>query len=96
MVFVGDNGGLLRALDKENGRTIWSFQADGVILSSPIILGKYLLFASLDKNLYCLDKRTGLLNSKWKNNHEIRFPAISDGESIYVAAQDGTIYCLGD
>ena len=96
MVYVGDNGGLLRALDKNDGRTLWTFQADGVILSAPITVGKYLIFASLDKYLYCLDKKSGLLNSKWKNNHEIRFPVISDGESVYVISQDGLISCLGD
>ncbi|MCP4706934.1 MAG: PQQ-binding-like beta-propeller repeat protein, partial [candidate division Zixibacteria bacterium] len=96
MVYVGDNGGLLRALDRKDGRTLWSFRADGVILSAPISVGKYLVFASLDKYLYCVDKTTGLLNSKWKNDREIRFPAISDGESIYVISQDGLISCLGD
>jgi outer membrane protein assembly factor BamB len=95
-VYVGDNGGLLRALDINDGRTLWTFQAEGVILSAPIIVGDFLIFASLDKNLYCLDKYTGLLNSKWKSEHEIRFPAISDGESIFVTAQDGSIYSLGD
>ncbi len=96
MVYVGDNGGLLRALDKNDGRTLWAFQADGLILSSPITVGKFLIFASLDKHLYCVDKKSGLLNSKWKNDHEIRFPAISDGESIYVISQNGLISCLGD
>ena len=96
MVYVGDNGGLLRALDKNDGHTLWTFQADGVILSAPITVGNFLIFASLDKHLYCVDKKSGLLNSKWKNDHEIRFPAISDGESIYVISQDGLISCLGD
>lgn len=96
MVYVGDNGGLLRALDKKDGRTLWNFQADGVILSAPITVGNYLIFASLDKYLYCIDKKSGLLNAKWKNDREIRFPAISDGESVYVISQDGLISCLGD
>ncbi len=96
MVYVGDNGGLLRGLDINDGRTLWTFQAEGVILSAPIIVGDFLIFASLDKNLYCLDKFTGLLKSRWKSDHEIRFPAISDGESIFVTAQDGSIYSLGD
>lgn len=95
-VYVGDNGGFIRALDIKDGHTIWSFQTEGVILSAPIIVGNYLIFGSLDRFLYCLDKRTGLLNSKWKNKYEVRFPAISDGESIYVAAQDGSIYSLGE
>ena len=95
-VYVGDNSGFIRALDINDGHTVWSFQAEGVIISAPITVGNYLIFGSLDRYLYCLDKRTGLLNSKWKNKYEVRFPAISDGESIYIAAQDGSIYSLGE
>jgi len=96
IVYVGDNGGILRALDIYDGHTLWNYQAEGVILAAPVIIGDYLIFASLDKNLYCLDKYTGLLNSRWKSDREIRFPAIGDGESVFVTTQDGSIYSFGD
>jgi len=96
MVYIGDNGGFLRALDKRTGRSVWTYKADGVILASPIVVGDYLLFASLDKHLYCLDKKSGLLNTRTKTRHEIRFPAISDGQSIYIATHGGIIQCLGE
>jgi outer membrane protein assembly factor BamB len=96
MVFVGDNGGYLRALDKDDGHTIWEFRSNGVIVASPIIVGNFLVFASLDRNVYCVDKKTGLLNSKSQTKHGIHFSPISDGESIFIATHGGTIQCLGD
>jgi outer membrane protein assembly factor BamB len=96
MVYIGDNGGYLRALDNDDGRTIWEFKAEGVIVSSPIIVGDYLLFASLDKNIYCLEKKRGLLVSKRRLKHEVRFPLVSDGRNIFLAEQDGVIRCFGD
>ena len=95
-IFIGDNGGFLRALNSNDGRTIWEFKTGGVIVSSPIVLGNYVLFASLDKNIYCLDKKTGLLVSKRELKHEVRLPLVSDGHHIYLADQDGEIHCFGD
>lgn len=96
MVFVGDGGGSLMALEKSDGRTAWEFRTDGVIISSPIVVGRYLIFASLDKNIYCINRNNGLLVSKRKVKHEIRFPLISDGRRIFGVAHDGTIQSFED
>ncbi|MCX6825820.1 MAG: PQQ-binding-like beta-propeller repeat protein, partial [candidate division Zixibacteria bacterium] len=96
MVFVGDNGGFIRALNKNDGHTMWEFKSDGVIISSPVVVGNYLLIASLDRNIYCIEKRTGLLVSKRQMKHEVRYPAISDGRRIFLMAQDGTLQCFED
>lgn len=96
LVYMGDNGGYLHALDSSDGRTIWEFKSGGVIVSSPIIVGDFILFASLDRNIYCLDKKSGLLVSKRELKHEVRLPLVSDGRRIYLAEQDGAIQCFGD
>ncbi len=96
LVYLGDNGGYLRALSIDDGRTVWEFKSGGVIVSSPIIVGDFVLFASLDKNINCLDKKSGLLVSQRQLKHEVRLPLISDGRRIYLAEQDGTIQCFGD
>ncbi|SYZ73648.1 hypothetical protein TRIP_C30085 [Candidatus Zixiibacteriota bacterium] len=95
-VYIGDNGGILHALDKSDGHTIWEFMTNGVIVASPIIVGNYVICASLDRSIYCINKTTGLMVSKRTMKHEIRFPAISDGERIFVGAHDGTIQSFGD
>ena len=95
-LFFGDNGGDFRALNRNDGSTVWEFKTDGVILSSAIVVGQYVIFASLDRFLYCLDKKSGALVSKREFKRGIQFPAVSDGEMICVASYDGTIQCFGD
>jgi outer membrane protein assembly factor BamB len=95
-LFIGDNGGVLRCLKESDGSPIWEFSSEGVINSSPIVVGDYIIFASLDRFLYCLEKDSGNLVSRREFKKGIRFPAISDGRVICVVAQDGTIQCFGD
>jgi len=95
-LYVGDNGGSLRAIDATNGDVIWEFKSNGVILSSPVVVGDYVLFGSLDRFFYCLEKSTGRLASKREFKRGIRFPAVGDDGRVCVAADDGTIQCFGD
>nr|MBN2276295.1 PQQ-binding-like beta-propeller repeat protein [candidate division Zixibacteria bacterium] len=95
-LYLGDNGGIFRALKASDGSTLWEFESGGVIRGSAIVAGDYVLFPSLDRFLYCLDKQTGHLVSRREFKHGISFSAISDGKNIYVAADDGTIQCFGE
>ncbi len=96
VLYFGDNGGNLRAINDRNGDVLWEFKCNGVILSSPVIIGDFVLFGSLDRFFYCLDKKTGRLVSKSEFKSGIRFPAVGDDGRVYVAANDGTIQCFGD
>lgn len=95
-LYFGDSGGLLRAIDRITGEVVWEFGCEGVILSSPIIVGNYVIFGSLDKHLYCLEKDTGKLASSREFKNDISLPALSDGQSIFVASRDGSVHCFGD
>jgi len=96
MLYFGDNGGSLRAINAAGGDVVWEFKSNGVILSSPIVMGDYVLFGSLDRDFYCLEKKTGRLASKREFNSGIRFPAVGDNGLICVTADDGTIQCFGN
>jgi len=96
ILYLGDNGGIFRALLASDGTTIWEFRAEGVIVASAIVVGDYVLFGSLDRHLYCLDKKSGDLISKREFKYGISISPISDGKRIFVAAQDGTIQCFGN
>ncbi len=95
-LYFGDSDGVLHALDKRDGATVWEFKTEGVILSSPILIGDKVVFASLDRHLYCLEKADGHLVSRRFFKHEIRFPAVSDGINVFVALQNGSVQCLGE
>jgi eukaryotic-like serine/threonine-protein kinase len=95
-LYIGDNGGSLRAIDPTDGDVIWEFKSNGVIVSSPVVVGDYVVFGSLDRWLYCLEKSTGRLTSKREFKRGIRFPAVGYDGRVYVAADDGTIQCFGN
>jgi outer membrane protein assembly factor BamB len=96
LLFVGDNGGNLRALRVSDGDICWEFKCNGVILSAPIVVGDFVLFGSLDRSLYCLEKKTGRLVSKRDFKSGLYFPAIGDNGIVCIAAHNGTIQCFGD
>lgn len=72
----------------------WKFTTDGAIVSSPSEAYGRVYFGSHDKNIYCLNARTG--DFIWSFATEARIkssPAVVDGR-VYVGPDDGHIYCL--
>ena len=79
ILYYGENGGNLVALNAYTGALIWKFQTEGgVYLSSPAVAENRVFFSpgSYDKNIYALSATTGQL--EWKNANSI--------EAITVAA----------
>jgi outer membrane protein assembly factor BamB len=59
MVFLGDENGMIRALDDRSGQVVWECQTGGPVYSTPV-LGKGRLFAgSADGWVYALEAKTG-------------------------------------
>ncbi len=78
----------------ENLTLRWNFATGGAVISSPSIADGRVYVGSYDKNLYCLDARTGSFNWKFTTNNSIRSsPAIAEGR-VYVGPDDGCVYCL--
>jgi outer membrane protein assembly factor BamB len=95
-LYIGDNGGIFRAVRASDGREVWRFEADGVITASAVVVGDYVLFGTLTGHFYCLDKNSGVLAAQREFKKEVRYPAVSDGELIFLASGDGTIHAFGD
>jgi outer membrane protein assembly factor BamB len=78
----------------ENLTLRWNFTTGGAVISSPSISYGRVYVGSYDKNLYCLDARTGNLSWKFAINDSIKSsPSIADGR-VYVGPDDGYVYCL--
>jgi outer membrane protein assembly factor BamB len=72
----------------------WNFTTNGAVISSPSIADGKVYVGSYDKNLYCLDSRTGSFIWKFATNDSIKSsPAIADGR-VYLGPDDGYVYCL--
>jgi len=78
----------------ENLTLRWKFTTDGGIISSPSVADGRVYVGSQDKNIYCLDSRTGSLIWNFTIGARIRSsPAIASGR-VYVGPDDGNVYCF--
>jgi outer membrane protein assembly factor BamB len=72
----------------------WNFTTGGAVISSPSVADGRVYVGSHDKNIYCLNARTGSLIWKFNTSERIKSsPAIVDGK-VYVGPDDGYVYCL--
>lgn len=50
MLYIGDNNGLLTALDPKTGRTIWTYRAANPLMSAPIVFRTAVIVGEGDEN----------------------------------------------
>ena len=78
-VFVGDDTGVVHALELATGKELWTYKTQGGIEATPLVLDGVVFIGSSDANLYALDAANGSLkwkyaggrqNSRWRELHE--------------------------
>jgi len=73
---------------------MWKFTTSGAVVSSPSMADGRVYVGSQDKNVYCLDARSGGLIWNFTTNGKIKSsPAVADGK-VYIGPDDGYVYCL--
>ncbi|MCB8999671.1 MAG: PQQ-binding-like beta-propeller repeat protein [Bacteroidales bacterium] len=82
--------------DKKNGKLYWKVNTGGSLDASPVLLGDVLLVANMRGDLMFMNASDG--KSIW--TYELGSPmggnpAVID-KLIFVAAQDGRVYCFGN
>jgi outer membrane protein assembly factor BamB len=101
LVYVGDWGGAVSALDVRTGSLRWRFQTGGKVKASAGLAGGRLYIGSYDGHVYALDARTG--KEIWRASGQARLgaggtfystPAIAYGR-VYVGSTDGKVYSFG-
>lgn len=102
-VFFGDMNGNFYAVNSTNGNKVWQYEANATkfvndsfgydrkgIVSSPVIIGKKVVFGARDGYMYNLDAETG--KSNWVFNYNITWVISSvatDGKAVYAGTSDG-------
>jgi len=81
-----------------HGKTVWSFKADGIFFTKPVLVGQVLIINSTDFGntgyLYFLDMETGkLINKLSIEKASPSAPAIA-GHKLYLGSGDGCIYAI--
>lgn len=63
-VFVGDDSGVVHALELATGKEVWTFKTEGSIEATPLVLDRVVYLGSSDGRVYALDAATGA--EKWR------------------------------
>ncbi|KYK22573.1 hypothetical protein AYK24_01910 [Thermoplasmatales archaeon SG8-52-4] len=93
-LFCGSSNGNMYAFNCDTGELKWAFQAEDVILSSPIIKDKSLFFGSNDGFLYAIDIEKKDLKWKFKTDGPITSSPIINNDKIYFGSWDSNLYSL--
>jgi outer membrane protein assembly factor BamB len=98
--FVGDDAGVVHAVDLSSGKESWSFKTEGPIEATPLVLESALFIGSSDANLYSLDVAKGTLRWKYETGDKIlgganyaRAPKDA-GTWILIGSYDSNLHCV--
>jgi outer membrane protein assembly factor BamB len=92
-IYFGSRDGHLYCLDAEAGKRLWSFYAEGFIVSQPLIHDNRIYFGSGDSNLYCITldgKRVWSFATKGPVTGSV----VSDNNALYFASWDCNVYAV--
>jgi outer membrane protein assembly factor BamB len=94
-VILGGRDKMIRALDAESGKPLWTFATRARVDSSPVAAGGRIYVGSGDNRLYVLDAASGKKVWEFTTGGAITgSPAVAGGR-VAVGAQDGTVYVFG-
>ena len=85
----GNAAGVIVALDKNTGKTIWQFQTKGKVYSTPAISKGKVVCASTDNNIYCVDLKTGKKRWSFVTGKSIVASPVIDKNSVYIGSSEG-------
>jgi outer membrane protein assembly factor BamB len=102
-VYVGDYDGVVYALNAGDGKTVWTFKADGAVKGAIAYDRGRLFFGAYDGRLYALRASDGKLlwraesNRDWLGGHGTFYSTPSVAYSrIYLGSTDGHVYSFGE
>lgn len=96
VVYFGDSGGFVRAVDVESQSVIpgWLFQAKDAIWASPLVADGRVYVAAMDHHLYCLDAESGDVIWEYEVGAAMAAqPTLEDG-ILYAGAFDGKVHAI--
>jgi outer membrane protein assembly factor BamB len=86
--------GIVRMLDRSNGRLRWSFHVGSAIESSPVVRGGLDYFGAWNGRVYALDLKHRKLRWTWRSGHKITSSAAIAGQKLYIGDYGGRLLAL--
>jgi len=99
-VIIGDDAGVVHALDLAKGTETWTFKTEGPIEAAPLVLEGVVYIGSSDGRVYALDAASGTPKWKYETNDKVLGGANyvknpdGDGWWIIVGSYDMLLHCI--
>ncbi len=97
LVITGSRDRKVYALDRKTGKEKWSFVTEGMVDSSPVVVGNrvYVGCLSSGAEFYVLDLASGRKVQELTMDSAVCGSAAVAGDCLLVGTEKGTLYCLG-
>ncbi|MEZ5072362.1 MAG: PQQ-binding-like beta-propeller repeat protein [Bacteroidales bacterium] len=94
-VYIGNRDKYMYCLNKATGELVWKYNTGSRVDASPVLVGKQVLAANMRGDLQLLNAVSGKVEWSYELGTPVNAnPAVVEGR-IYVAGDDGRIYCFG-
>ncbi len=93
ILYVAEYSTYLRAIDPDSGNEIWSYKANGPIMSSPQISGDVIYFGCIDNCVYAISIKGNLL-WKFETGDKIASSPAIYKNVVYIGSSDNNLYAL--
>jgi outer membrane protein assembly factor BamB len=94
VVYIGDDNGVISALDRTTGSAIWTRSVGGAVVSSPAVVGPTVFVGSASGTVTALNAATGTVVWTFVAAGAVNSsPAVSGG-IVYIGSDDGNVYAL--
>jgi outer membrane protein assembly factor BamB len=91
-LYVGTRDGAVRC--RFRGRIVWTFQAGGAVLASPLVEGETLYVAGGDGVVYALNRFTGALRWQVDIHEELTTPPTASEGRLFVMSSEQSVTAL--
>ena len=86
--------GIVRVVDRRNGRLRWHFRVGSPIESSPIVAGGLDYFGAWNGRVYALDLKLRKLRWSYRTGYKITSSAAIAGRTLYIGDYGGRVHAL--
>lgn len=93
--YFGDLSGTFHAVDLATGSEMWSFKANGPIISTAAYSNGIVIVPSLDGNLYGLNATNGAKTWQFSAGAGFFAAPVIFSDTVYAGSLDGNLYALG-
>ena len=94
VVYVGDEGGNVYAVDANAGRKRWVFSTGAQIRSDAQVVGGTVYIGSTDENVYAIDAESGEERWHFETGAYVNSSPTRVGDTVYVGSEDTNVYAL--